>query len=333
MSDETLVVTGTPISPGSVGGAGGFFDIPGGSTITAVTPPPPITTPSGNVIILVLQGEPRDMNGHTKSSISTTDGEIPYDESVLVETPGKRVLTGEGSISAVLQSLQHVGDKWGSDGMDLIFGDNQFLRFDSKTSLVTFLENSNRVVKYNFIQEKEGFSTSGYVPKSSDGNPDSNSGVTIGSGVDLGNRTSESMVNDGIDKTFADSLDAYFGHKGQDAQNQLNANPLNLTEAQANDLSNFYINQFSTTVADTYNGATSSAFSSLPLNTRTAIVSVAYQYGTNLASATPNFWSQVINGQWQDVINNLNNFGDIYPTRRQSEATLIQSDLDSGKLK
>ncbi|WP_259271153.1 pesticin C-terminus-like muramidase, partial [Klebsiella pneumoniae] len=75
-----------------------------------------------------------------------------------------------------------------------------------------------------------------------------------------------------------------------------------------------------------------SKFSSLPLNTRTAIVSVAYQYGTNLASATPNFWSQVTNGQWQEAINNLNNFGDAYPTRRRSEAALIQSDLDAGKL-
>ncbi|MBN4025191.1 hypothetical protein JYQ83_23665 (plasmid) [Klebsiella pneumoniae] len=54
-------------------------------------------------------------------------------------------------------------------------------------------------------------------------------------------------------------------------------------------MSNFYINKFSTTVASSFNNATSSKFSSLPLNTRTAIVSVAYQYGTNLASATPNF--------------------------------------------
>ncbi|PAT70451.1 hypothetical protein CJ738_32485 [Klebsiella pneumoniae] len=58
------------------------------------------------------------------------------------------------------------------------------------------------MVKYDFIQEKEGFSTSGYVPKGSDGNPDGNSGVTVGSGVDLGNRTSSSMINDGIDRTL-----------------------------------------------------------------------------------------------------------------------------------
>ncbi|MGM5657168.1 hypothetical protein K2185_30460, partial [Klebsiella sp. K5-312] len=168
-------------------------------------------------------------------SISTTDGEIPYDEWVFVETSGKRILTDEGDITYVLQLLQNVGNSWANNGIDLVFGDNQYLRFDSKSSLVSFLENSNRIVKYDFIQEKEGFSTSGYVPKGSDGNPDGNSGVTVGSGVDLGNRTSSSMINDGIDRTFAESLNAYFGLKGQDAQNQLNSNPLNLTYSQATD--------------------------------------------------------------------------------------------------
>ncbi|WP_220427669.1 hypothetical protein, partial [Klebsiella pneumoniae] len=87
-----------------------------------------------------------------------------------------RILTDEGDITYVLQLLQNVGDSWANNGIDLVFGDNQYLRFDSKSSLVSFLENSNRIVKYDFIQEKEGFSTSGYVPKGSDGNPDGNSG-------------------------------------------------------------------------------------------------------------------------------------------------------------
>ncbi|AZG62758.1 pesticin C-terminus-like muramidase [Klebsiella pneumoniae] len=329
MPEETMTVTATPISPSGVDSGPSR---PGGSLVAGISPGPAITFPSGNGVIITLQNEPLDTKQHTLSSISTTDGEIPYDEWVFVETSGKRILTDEGDITYVLQLLQNVGDSWANNGIDLVFGDNQYLRFDSKSSLVSFLENSNRIVKYDFIQEKEGFSTSGYVPKGSDGNPDGNSGVTVGSGVDLGNRTSSSMINDGIDRTFAESLNAYFGLKGQDAQNQLNSNPLNLTYSQATDLSNFYINKFSTTVASSFNNATSSKFSSLPLNTRTAIVSVAYQYGTNLASATPNFWSQVTNGQWQEAINNLNNFGDAYPTRRRSEAALIQSDLDAGKL-
>ncbi|WP_220395520.1 hypothetical protein, partial [Klebsiella pneumoniae] len=84
------------------------------------------------------------------SSISTTDGEIPYDEWVFVETSGKRILTDEGDITYVLQLLQNVGDSWANNGIDLVFGDNQYLRFDSKSSLVSFLENSNRIVKYDF---------------------------------------------------------------------------------------------------------------------------------------------------------------------------------------
>ncbi|MBK4668428.1 hypothetical protein JJQ10_15500, partial [Enterobacter hormaechei] len=67
--------------------------------------------------------------------------------------------------------------------------------------------------------------------------------------------------------------------------------------------------------------------------TRTAIVSVSYQYGQNLAAATPEFWKQVTSGRWADAVKNLNNFKDNFPTRRQSEAALIQADIAAGKLK
>ncbi|ELQ9312151.1 hypothetical protein R3D73_005197 [Serratia marcescens] len=98
-------------------------------------------------------------------------------------------------------------------------------------------------------------------------------------------------------------------------------------------VSNIYVNQYSAGMASRYSSAAGSPFSALPLNTRTAIVSVAYQYGQNLAQAAPTFWSYVTQKQWANVVNELNNFGDTYPTRRQSEAALIQSDINSGKLK
>ncbi|PAT70529.1 hypothetical protein CJ738_31240 [Klebsiella pneumoniae] len=87
-----------------------------------------------------MQNEPLDTKQHTLSSISTTDGEIPYDEWVFVETSGKRILTDEGDITYVLQLLQNVGNSWANNGIVFSFGDNQYLRFDSKSSLVSFLE-------------------------------------------------------------------------------------------------------------------------------------------------------------------------------------------------
>ncbi|TWQ48304.1 pesticin C-terminus-like muramidase, partial [Xanthomonas vasicola] len=65
---------------------------------------------------------------------------------------------------------------------------------------------------------------------------------------------------------------------------------------------------------------------------QTAIASVAYQYGPGLATATPNFWTQVTTGHWQDAVTNLNDFGDAYDTRRDREAALIQQDITNGSV-
>ncbi len=51
----------------------------------------------------------------------------------------------------------------------------------------------------------------------------------------------------------------------------------------------------------------------------TVIASVAFQYG-DLESRTPNFWKQVISGDWEAAEANLRNFGDNYGTRRVKEA-------------
>ncbi|PAU40804.1 hypothetical protein CKF46_30810, partial [Klebsiella pneumoniae] len=145
--------------------------------------------------------EPLDTKQHTLSSISTTDGEIPYDEWVFVETSGKRILTDEGDITYVLQLLQNVGNSWANNGIDLVLETTNISGLTVNLHWFRFLK--IQIESLNMIySRKEGLVTSGYVPKGSDGNPDGNSGVTVGSGVDLGNRTSSSMINDGIDRTL-----------------------------------------------------------------------------------------------------------------------------------
>ena len=119
MPEETMIVTATPISPSGVNSGPSR---PGGSLVTGISPGPAITFPSGNGIIIVLQNEPLDGKQHTLSSISTTDGEIPYDGWVFVETSGRRLLTDEGDISFVLGQIRDVGDSWARNGIDLVLG-------------------------------------------------------------------------------------------------------------------------------------------------------------------------------------------------------------------
>ena len=56
---------------------------------------------------------------------------------------------------------------------------------------------------------------------------------------------------------------------------------------------------------------------------QTVVASVAFQYG-RLEVATPNFWRQVTTGYWLAALENLRDFGDRYPTRRNKEADLLQ---------
>lgn len=56
---------------------------------------------------------------------------------------------------------------------------------------------------------------------------------------------------------------------------------------------------------------------------QTVIASVSFQYG-HLPSRTPNFWRQVTNDDWGAAIKNLRNFGDRYPTRRNTEANYLE---------
>jgi GH24 family phage-related lysozyme (muramidase) len=87
-------------------------------------------------------------------------------------------------------------------------------------------------------------------------------------------------------------------------------------------------------LAATYNAdeQTGQTFYELPAGVQTAITDLAYQYGdgTNLATRTPTYWNDVITGDWSAAVNELNNFGDHFPTRRGLEAKLIQNDIDAG---
>jgi hypothetical protein len=51
-----------------------------------------------------------------------------------------------------------------------------------------------------------------------------------------------------------------------------------------------------------------------------------------VSTRTSEYWNQVTHGEWTAAVQNLNDFGDAYPTRRALEANLIQGDINSGKL-
>lgn len=188
-------------------------------------------------------------------------------------------------------------------------------------------------VDWSFIEAREGFALKGYVPKDKTGAPDAHSGVTIAVGFDLGGRTVASLQAQGLTPDIVVLLTPYLGLKGRAAQACLNAKPLTVTQAQADLIDSQAFNSYYGAVATNYDAAAHGIeFQPLHQGAQTAIVSLAYQYGTNLAKATPNFWRQVTGCLWQAAYENLMNFGDQFPSRRKLEAGRLLEAINSGTL-
>ena len=194
-------------------------------------------------------------------------------------------------------------------------------------------------VDYGFLSERESPGgrpvTTGYIPTNKKTNTViGQSGVTIGVGVDLGQQTAAALQAEGVSGSLITILTPYLGLQGQTAATYLNQHPLTITTAQAQALTQAVQTHLINTIAGFYTAAAvpPSPFFQLPAGAQTAIADLAYQYGPYLSRRTPIYWSQVTRGEWGAAVQNLNHFGDAYPTRRQAEGRLIQGDITGGQL-
>ena len=188
-------------------------------------------------------------------------------------------------------------------------------------------------VDWGFVAGREGDGTQAEVPADSNKIPFANSGVTVAHGFDLGQRNAADLERLGLDSDVVTALTPYLGLRGQAAQDYLVLHPLSITPQQQDQIDRPVFVSGYDRLAKSYNAATTTGtrFQDLPQDAQTAIMDVAHQYG-NLAMRTPNFWNQIVNGQWQDAQNNLMNFGDAHPTRRRLEGGLMQNAIASGSL-
>lgn len=179
-------------------------------------------------------------------------------------------------------------------------------------------------IDYSFLSELEGGSkTTGYVPAAEV----SKSGVTIGTGFDLGQRNEADLKSLGLSSELIATLKPYLGKKAKDAQDALNKAPLNITAAQAANIDKTVKKSHIDLIKQKYNTAAENKkkFIDLPAEAQTVIASVSFQYGVNLDVRTPKFWKASKNQDWKECIKLLNSFGDAYPTRRKKEAALLAS--------
>ena len=177
-------------------------------------------------------------------------------------------------------------------------------------------------INYGFIESLEGFETSGYVPNAEG----SESGVTIGSGVDLGARNVNDLKKLNLSEELIAKLKPYLGRKSTGAESYLEKNPLNLSTEEARYITRAVQTDAANSLARKWKAKTGQDFSELSENKATAVASVAFQYG-NLATKTPNYWEQVTSNDWEGAYANLKDFKDDYGTRREKEANFLNPQM------
>jgi len=182
-------------------------------------------------------------------------------------------------------------------------------------------------VDNSFIDTLEGFNLNGYIPKEA-GQILGHSGVTVGSGLDLGQQTYQGLKDIDIDAETLEILNPYLGKKKEDAEKFLLENPLALKEGKAREISAKVRKANLDSYVDKYEKKTGKKFYDLDKKAQTAIASVISQYGPDLEDRTPNFNEAVMEADREKITNELRNFQDKYPTRRGKEADLMDQIKD-----
>lgn len=176
-----------------------------------------------------------------------------------------------------------------------------------------------QIIDFDFIHALDGGALlCGYVP-----NPEnSNSGVIIATGFDLGARNDSDLRMIGLNATFIGKLYPYLGRQGMDAYNYITEFPLNISVHEAAALDSGFKQQMLERLLERYNSDSSILFGDIPQCWQTVIASLEFQYD-HVSKRFPIFWKRVTKQQWDEALLELRGLGGKYNTRRNKEADYI----------
>jgi len=204
------------------------------------------------------------------------------------------------------------------------------------------------MINYNFINSIlgrfEGKSyTRGYIPcqrgtyyggtDTDKGEPLGASGVTIATGVDLGQQTKTGLTSMGIPTAITNILEPYIGIKKDQAIKKLKEFPLTLTYEQVREIDEAVHNHYINTTAARFGYEN---FRIAPKEVQAVAVSLCYQFGTPKRDASPSLalaWEALQLGKYQeaaDFLTNQNGWSVShrqYMIRRTQEAELLRKVL------
>ena len=176
-------------------------------------------------------------------------------------------------------------------------------------------------IDMEFLAEQEGNKHQAYVPSN-------NSGVTIGMGFDLKEKTVDDLKKMGLNNDTITKFIPYLGLFGEQAEKAIEKQPLIIIDQnELNELNTLAKSYYINSIARQYeNASNGKKFVDLDPAQQTVLFSVGYQYGS--LNRTPKFLKAAAEDRWQDVYKELMNFGDNFKSRRQREAGYLSKFLD-----
>lgn len=181
----------------------------------------------------------------------------------------------------------------------------------------------------NFLGPLEGAGvTRGYVPCDKAGRHLGVSGVTIGTGVDLGQQTGAGLLDMGVPHAVVKKLLPYIGLKKQAAVDAVKCQGLTLTKAEVKALDDAVIGRYVKNISEHYDKHNPyQPFEAIPSQAQAVIVSVLYQRGLGFSAKNPGWWGPMLAGDWKtaaawlcDPVN-----GGGYHARRKAEGEILKT--------
>ncbi|MBQ7584909.1 MAG: hypothetical protein IJU40_01500 [Desulfovibrionaceae bacterium] len=152
------------------------------------------------------------------------------------------------------------------------------------------------------------------------------SGVTIATGVDLGQTDAPTLKKIGVSDSTINLLRPYLEKRKKNAVYALHNNSLTITKEIADELDRCMIGHHISIISKRYDrDAGPGAFESIPWQAQAVIVSILYQRGVNSPSKFKNTWAALIRKDWKDASQRFLNASlwAGYHGRRREEGKLL----------
>lgn len=173
-------------------------------------------------------------------------------------------------------------------------------------------------IDWPWIQYLEGEQQlEGYWPQNQ------KSGVTVATGFDLGQYDKYDIKALHFPESLEKKLLQYVGVKGEGAEKILKVKPLTLRPWEADAIDEKLFLSIYERIEKYYNDAQRTnregvredertkgepLFGDLPLTAKTVVFSLAWNFGPSFRNKAPIAWWYILNGDWENLIRELNNF-------------------------